>query len=151
MVTKEAFHHFKEINDFNCSWIVEDDFYKTEIEPEIKKIKQTRLRAEFMYKCLYLGEKPLSKKDYGRTRYTANLLWQKASSLCNVKTKSEDEAFQKGMRRLQIEKGLYPFKSNGKTIDERIEDNPELKKYYETGRYTRGGFVDKYIADIHRF
>ena len=148
MVTKNAFKHWDNELDKIKGYIIDDELEN--LQKEIwKKLINTKIMIEFSYKCLYDGERPLSKKDYGRLKFTENQIWQHKSSVANKRTKSENEAFQRGMRRLQIEKGLYPFKSNGKTIDERINENPEIKKYYETGRYKRGGFVDKYIANIH--
>ena len=149
MVTKKAFEHWEtELSKIN-GYIIDDELKP--IQQEVwNKLNHTKIMIEFSYKCLYYGERPLSKRDYGRLKFTENQIWQHKSSVANKRTKSEDEAFQRGMRRLQIEKGLYPFKSNGRTMDERINENPEIKKYYETGKYKRGGFVDKFIAHIHR-
>ena len=67
-------------------------------------------------------------------------------SISHVRTKSEVQAFNRGMRKLQIGKGLYPF---GISENEAIEKYDEIKRYYETGRYKKGSFVDKHIAGIH--
>jgi len=148
MVTKNAFKHWDNELEKIAGYIIDDELEP--LQKEIwKKLRHTKIMIEFSYKCLYDDERPLSKKDYGRLKFTENQIWQHKTSVANKRTKSKNEAFQRGCRRLQIEKGLYPFKSNGKTIDERINENPEIKKYYETGRYKRGGFVDKYIANIH--
>lgn len=145
MVTKNAFKHWDNELDKIAGYIIDD-----ELEPLQKevynKLRHTEIIIEFSCKCLYDGERPLSKKDYGRLKFTENQIWQHKINVANKRTKSEDEAFQRGCRRLQIGKGLYPF---GIRESEAIEKYPEIKKYYETGRYKRGGFVDKYIANIH--
>ena len=146
-LTRKAFEHFKGIYELKeCSWIVDDDYYKEVVEPELDKMLHTKYMAEFMFKCLYPDERPLSKKDYGRTRFTHRKIDEKMNTLAQVRTKSEDEAFQRGWRRLQIGKGLYPF---GIREDDAIEKYEEIRIYYEEGRYRRGSFVDKFIAHIH--
>ena len=145
-ISKEAFEHFKGIYELECGWVVDDDYYEEVIKPEVDKMYWTCKRAEFMFKCLYPGEKPLSKQDYARTRFTHDKIYEKMDTTFQIRTKSEDEAFQRGWRRLQIGKGLYPF---GISESEAIEKDEEIKRYYETGCYKRGGFVDKFFANIH--
>lgn len=145
-MSKKAFEHFKGVYERkNCGWVVDNETME-ELDQEYKKMKNTMWRIKFAYTCLYKGEKPLSKKDYARVRFTERKIQNKMDSICHVQTYEEVEAFGRGIRRLQIGKGLYPF---GIGEDEAIEKYPEIKKYYETGRYKRGSFVDKYIACIN--
>ena len=48
------------------------------------------------------------------------------------------------MRKLKIEKGVYPL---GLSFEEAIKDE-EIKRYYEKGLYKEGSFVHKFIAPI---
>ena len=151
MVTKKAFQHFKGIYELPCGWEVEDEYYKEVIEPEIDKMYWTCIRAEFMYKCLYDGEKPLSKRDYGRTRFTHDTIHDKMTTLFQVRTKSEIRAFNRGIRKMQIQKALYATKLQKVPFKELLEEYEELKNYYERGVYKRGGYIDKFVQCIHRF
>ena len=149
-VTKKAFEHFKGVYEMECGWTVDNETMEA-LNQEWQKMKNTMWRIKFAYTCLYEGEKPLSKKDYGRVRFTERTIQQKMDSICHVYTHDEVNAFNRKIRRWQIEKGLYPFKTGGKSFNELIEEHEELRIYYEEGRYKRGSFVDKYIAHIHRF
>ena len=139
MVSKEAFHHF---DGRKFSYIFPDELL-AERDELCDKMRHTRILAEFSFKCMG----GMSKKDYRRCRYTHELLCNKISSLLNCKTESQDQRFQQGFRKLQIDKGLYPF---GISANEAIEKFPEIRKYYETGWYKRGSFVDMHIAGINR-
>lgn len=147
-LTKQSFQYFKGVYELPCGWCVEDQYYEEVIQPELDKMKWAKYRAEFMFKCLYPGERPLSKEDYKRTRYTHMKICDKLSTLYQVETKSQKEARGRGMRKLKIQKGLYPF---GIRFDEAIEKYPEIKKYYEEGTCKQGSFVHKFIMPIHRF
>ena len=107
-LTKESFQYFKGIYELPCGWVVEDDYYEDVIQPQLDLMKNAKYRAEFMFKCLYPNEKPLSKEDYKRTRYTHRKICDKRSTLMQVRTKSEDESFQRMGRKLKIVKGIYP-------------------------------------------
>lgn len=144
-LTKESFRYFKGKKQLKCGWTVEEDYYKKVIRPEIRKMNATIIRAEFMFKCLYPDERPLSEGDYKRIRYTHRKICDKRDHLSQVRTNSEDEAFQRGMRKLKISKGVYPL---GLSFDEAME-NEEIRRYYETGRYKRGSFVAKCIVPLH--
>ena len=147
-ISKEAFNHWNLIdeNGYARFGYVFDDELEPLRDEIVKKMQHTLYMMKFAYQCLYPNERPLSKRDYGRLKFTERQIENKADMLWNCKTKSEDEAFQRGWRRLQIGKGLYPF---GICESEAIEKDEEIKRYYETGRYKRGGFVDKFIAHIH--
>lgn len=151
MVTKKAFQHFNGIYELECTWTVTEKYHKEVIQPEINKMMHTKYMAEFMFKCTFKDEKPLSKKDYGRTRYTHNIICDKIDTLYQIRTDIERKKFSMGIRKLQIEKGLYPFKTGDKSFDELIEEYEELKLYYEEGKYKKGSFVDRYIAHISKF
>lgn len=144
-LTKESFQYFKGIYELPCGWVVEDDYYEDVIQPQLDLMKNAKYRAEFMFKCLYPNEKPLSKEDYKRTRYTHRKICDKRSTLMQVRTKSEDESFQRMGRKLKIEKGIYP---TGMSFDEAME-NEEIRRYYETGGYKKGSFVAKCIVPLH--
>lgn len=144
-LTKKAFQHF---NDDFGGYIVEDEM-KPLIDAEYNKIRNTLYRMAFAYKCLYPNERPLSKRDYARLKFTEDVLWNKKTGLMQKRTKSENEAFQRGMRMLQLQKGCYPFQ-----IDVRAEienGNEEFCKFYYEGRYKKGSFIDKFVAHLHRF
>ena len=106
-ISKKAFEHFKGAYELQCGYIVEDEYYNEVIEPELKKMGNTLLRIEFMYKCLYPNEKPLSRKDYGRTRFTERTIRDKRTNLYQIRTKSENETFQRGMRSLNLQQKTY--------------------------------------------
>ena len=144
-VTKESFQYFKGVYELHCGWTVDDDYYREVIRPQLKLMRMAIIRCEFAFKCLYKGEKPLSKEDYARVRYTHRKLNAKFSTLSQVQTKSDDEAFQRGIRKMKISKGVYPF---GLSFDEALKDD-DIKRYYETGRYKKGSFVAKCIAPLH--
>ena len=122
-LTKESFQYFKGIYELPCGWVVEDDYYEDVIQPQLDLMKNAKYRAEFMFKCLYPNEKPLSKEDYKRTRYTHRKICDKRSTLMQVRTKSEDESFQRMGRKLKIVKGIYP---TGMSFEEAME-NEEIK------------------------
>lgn len=145
-LTRKSFQNFKGVSELKCGWIVEDRYFEEVIRPEIDKMHHTQIMAEFAFKCLYKGERPLSKEDYKRVRYTHEKIRSKKSSLMQVRTKSEDEAFQRNIRAMKIQKGIYP---TGIPFEEALQ-NEEIKKYYEEGRYKKGGFVAKHIVPIHR-
>lgn len=145
-VTKESFRYFKGVRELRCGWVVEDDYYKEVIQPQLDKMKWAKYRAEFMFKCLYPNERPLSKEDYKRIRYTHRRICSKRSTLMQVEKKSEHEASQRFCRRLKIEKGVYPL---GWSFEEAIEKSEEIRRYYELGRYKKGSFVAKCIAPLH--
>lgn len=109
-------------------YIVTDEYYNKVIIPEIKKINSTKRRAEFMFKCLYPGEKPLSKQDYNRTRFTHRILSDKLTNLYQIKTESQNESFQKGMRKLDLQKKTY-----GIFDWEDIENTVFVKDFIENG------------------
>lgn len=144
-ITKESFRYFKGIYELHCGWIVDDEYYDETIKPQLDLMKWAMFRCEFAFKCLYPNEKPLSKEDYGRTRYTHEKICSKRSTLMQVRTKSEDKSFQRNMRALKIQKGIYP---TGMSFEEALE-NEEIKKYYETGRYKKGSFVAKCIVPLN--
>lgn len=144
-VTKESFKYFKGIHELQCGWTVDDDYYDEVIQPQLDLMKNAMYRAEFMFKCLYKGERPLSKEDYKRTRFTHRSIWRKYTTLSQVQKKSEDEAFQRNMRKMKISKGIYPL---GMSFDEAME-NDEIKRFYETGKYKKGSFVAKCIVPLH--
>ncbi len=144
-ITKESFKYFKGVYELQCGWTVDDDYYDEVIQPQLDLMKNAMFRAEFMFKCLYPNERPLSKEDYKRTRFTHRAIDRKFSTLSQVQKKSEDEAFQRGMRKMKICKGIYPF---GLSFEEAIKDE-DIKRYYETGRYKKGSFVAKCIAPLH--
>lgn len=144
-LTKESFQYFKGVYELHCGWTVDDDYYNEVIEPELNKMRWAKYRAEFMFKCLYPNERPLSKEDYKRTRYAHRKICDKHDCLAQVRTKSEDESFQRMGRKLKIEKGIYP---TGMSFDEAME-NEEIRRYYETGRYKKSSFVAKCIVPLH--
>ena len=144
-LTKESFQYFKGVYELHCGWTVDDDYYNEVIEPELNKMRWAKYRAEFMFKCLYTNERPLSKEDYKRTRYAHRKICDKHDCLAQVRTKSEDESFQRMGRKLKIVKGIYP---TGMSFDEAME-NEEIRRYYETGRYKKGSFVAKCIVPLH--
>lgn len=144
MVNEEIY--FKGICELPCGWTVEEEFYNAVIKPELRKMRHTEIMAEFMFKCLYKGEKPLSKEDYKRTRFTHRKIWSKRTTLAQVRTKNEVKAFAKKMRRWKIEKGVYPL---GLNFEEALK-NEEIKKYYEDGLYAAGSFVEKVIVPINK-
>lgn len=144
-LTKESFQYFKGKKQLKCGWVVEDEFYEEVINPELKKMKWAMYRAEFMFKCLYPNEKPMSKEDYSRTRYAHRKIRDKRDHLMQVRTKSEHEANQRWGRKMKIEKGIYP---TGMSFDEAME-NEEIRRYYETGMYKKGSFVAKCIVPLH--
>lgn len=137
-MSKKAFKHFDDTEIYN----VFDDELKSYRDELWYKMQATKFRAEFMFKCLYDGEKPLSKKDYSRTRFTHRKICDKMDRICNCKTKSEDQAFQEGCRKLLLSQKGYPFGLNAKNGME----NPEIKKFIKTGKYKKGGFIDKWIV-----
>ena len=145
-ISKESFQYFKGVYELHCGWIVDDDYFKEVIEPELNKMRVTQIRAEFMFKCLYPNERPLSKEDYKRTRYAHRKICDKHDCLAQVRTKSENESFQRMCRKLQIQKGIYPL---GLSFDEAMDDE-EIKDFYETGRYKGGSFVAKCIVPLNR-
>ena len=147
-ITKQSFEYFKGVYELKCGWCVEDEYYEEVIQPQLDLMKWAEIRAEFMFKCLYPNEKPLSKEDYKRTRYTHMKIWDKRSTLMQVEKQSRADARNKGHRKMQIVKGLYPF---GISFDEAIENYEESKQYYEKGTYKRNSFIHKFIAPIHRF
>ena len=77
--------------------------------------------------------------------YDDEKICSKRSTLMQVRTKSEDKSFQRNMRALKIQKGIYP---TGMSFEEALE-NEEIKKYYETGRYKKGSFVAKCIVPLN--
>ena len=127
-MSKKAFEHFKGAYELQCGYIVEDDYYEEVIEQELKKMDNTILRIEFMYKCLYDGEKPLSRKDYGRTRFTERTIRDKRTTLYQVRTKSESDAFQRGMRNLNLQQKTYGIYSWDK-----MKDTEFAQDYIEKG------------------
>ena len=143
-LTEQSFQYFKGMSELKCSWTVEDDYYEEVIKPQMAIMRATQIRAEFMFKCLYKGEKPLSKEDYKRTRYAHTKISNKLHQLYQVETKSRAEARNRGMRKLKIEKGVYPL---GLSFEKAIKDE-EIKRYYEKGLYKEGSFVHKFIAPI---
>ena len=147
-VTKESFQYFKGIYELPCGWTVDDDYYDEVIQPQLDLMKNAIYRAEFMFKCLYPNERPLSKEDYKRTRYTHMKLCDKRDTLMQVEKQSRADARARGHRKMQIVKGLYPF---GIEFDDAIEKYDEIKEYYEKGTYKMNSFVHKFIAPIHRF
>lgn len=148
-LTKESFQYFKGVYELPISWTVEDEYYEEVIQPELDKMYWTQKRAEFMLECLYPNEKPLSKRDYGRTRFTLERIMDKRLTLMQVEKKSQQEARCRGDRKMQIIKGFcVPFDV---CFDDAIENYPEIKKYYEEGRCKQGGFIHKVIMPIHRF
>ena len=144
-VTKESFRYFKGIYELQCGWIVDDDYYDKVIQPQLDLMKNAIYRAEFMFKCLYPNERPLSKEDYKRTRFAHRSIWRKYTTLSQVQKKSEDESFQRNMRKMKICKGIYP---TGMSFDEAME-NDEIRRFYETGKYKKGIFVAKCIVPLH--
>ena len=144
-VTKESFRYFKGVYELHCGWDVDDDYYDEVIQPQLDLMRNAMYRAEFMFKCLYPNERPLSKEDYKRTRFTHRSIWRKYTTLSQVQKKSDDEAFQRNMRNMKISKRVYPF---GLSFEEAIKDE-DIKTYYETGRYKKGSFVAKCIAPLH--
>ena len=145
MVTKEAFEHFKGVYERHTGWEVDNET-KAELDKEWQKMRNTMWRIKFSYQCLYPNEKPLTKRDYGRLKFTERTIQSKMGCISQVRTHEEVEVFNRGCRRLQIGKGLYPF---GIRESEAIEKYDEIRLYYEEGKYKRGGFVDKFIAHIH--
>ena len=146
-LTKQSFQYFKGISELRCGWTVEDDYYEEVIQPQLDLMRGAMYRAEFMFKCLYPNERPLSKEDYKRTRYAHRNISNKYHSLSQVQKKSVDDAFQRNIRKMKICKGIYPF---GLSFEEAIKDE-EIKRYYEKGLYKEGSFVHKFIAPIHKF
>ena len=144
-VTKESFQYFKGVGELRCGWVVEDEYYEEVIRPQLDLMKNSIIRAEFMFKCLYKGERPLSKEDYNRTRYTHTKISNKFHQLSQVETKSHQEGMNRWFRKMQICKGIYPL---GLTFEEAIKDE-EIKRYYEKGLYKSGSFVAKHIAPLH--
>ena len=138
MVTCEAYNHF---NTKKFKRIYPDEL-EQEHDELTSKIYHTILMAEYSYKCMG----GLSRKDYARVRYTHERLNDKLNMLYNQVTVSQDEFMQRGWRKLQISKGLYPY---GISVEDAIKEYPEIKNYYQTGVYKIGGFVDKHIAHIN--
>ena len=87
-----------------------------------------------MFKCTYKGEKPLSKKDYGRTRFTHRIISDKLDTLYQIKTKSEDEAFQRGMRNLNLQQKTYGIYSWND-----LKDTEFARDYVEKGIIKKEG------------
>ena len=144
-LTKQSFQYFKGVYELHCGWVVDDDYYDEVIKPELRKMKWAKYRCEFAFKCLYPNEKPLSKEDYKRTRYAHKKICSKRSTLMQVERKSVHEANQRFVRKMKIEKGVYPL---GMDFKEAMK-NDEIKRYYELGRYKKGSFVAKCIAPLH--
>lgn len=145
-LSKESFQYFKGIYELkDCGWIVSDEYYDEVVQPQLDLMKNAIYRTEFAFKCLYPNEKPLSKEDYSRTRYTHRKILQKRDTLMQVRTESENESFQKFSRKMKIEKGIYPL---GISFDEAME-NEEIKRYYEKGLYKKGSFVARHIVPLH--
>ena len=144
-LTKQSFQYFKGVYELHCGWVVDDDYYNEVIKTQLRKMKWAKYRCEFAFKCLYPNEKPLSKEDYKRTRYAHKKICDKMDCLAQVRTKSENESFQRMGRKLKIEKGVYPL---GMDFEEAMK-NDEIKRYYELGRYKKGSFVAKCIAPLH--
>ena len=146
-LTKQSFQYFKGVYELPCGWTVEDDYYEEVIQPQLDLMKWAMYRAEFMFKCSYPNERPLSKEDYKRTRYTHMKICDKRDCLMQVEKQSTADGRNRGHRKMQIVKGIYPF---GLSFEEAIK-NEEIKRYYEKGLYKKGSFVHKFIAPIHRF
>lgn len=146
-INKKAFEHFKGVYELKCGWEVDDDFYNEVIDPEITKLTATIYRAEFAFKCCYPGERPLSKKDYARVRFTHRILEEKCSTLCHVRTRTEIEESGKGVRAFQIQKYLM---GTDLSWEEALE-RPDVQMYIEEGRCKRGSWIHKYVVDIHHF
>lgn len=145
-LSKESFQYFKGIYELkDCGWIVSDEYYDEVVQPQLDLMKNTIYRAEFVFKCLYPNEKPLSKEDYSRIRYTHRKILQKRDTLMQVRTESENESFQRFGRKMKIEKGIYPL---GISFEEAMK-NEEIKRYYEKGLYKKESFVARHIVPLH--
>lgn len=67
------------------------------------KLLHTMFMAEFSFKCLYKGEKPLSKKDYARVRETHRIIDWKLGILLDTMNEEEYNNME------NLLEGLKPF------------------------------------------
>ena len=138
--------YFKGTKELKIGWVCKDEDYE-KVQEQMDLLRAAKYRAEFMFKCLYKGERPLSKEDYARTRRTHSEIRSKLNGLAQVRTETQHNNQQKGMRKLKIQKGIYP---TGLSWEEALQDE-EIKRFYETGRYKRGSFVARFIVPLNRF